>query len=125
MITATWTSSVFSAGRDWLWPVLIAFIVLFCLVAWAYTRLGASRKLRVMCVVLKLLGIAALLACLLEPTWIRHRAKPGANIVAIVADNSASMKLRGRDSAETRGDVLQRFLTGESNRWRTQLAVNF
>ncbi|HYR58681.1 MAG TPA: glutamine amidotransferase, partial [Chthoniobacteraceae bacterium] len=46
-------------------------------------------------------------------------------VLAIVADNSLSMKLRGRGEAETRGETMLRVLTGERNLWRTRLAGTF
>src|SRR6202000_2288098 len=51
--------------------------------------------------------------------------KPGANVVAVVADNSLSMTLHERGASESRGDTLRRVLTGDHNLWLTHLAENF
>lgn len=117
--------AIFLAGRDWLWPAVAIFVVALGFVGASYLRTSAPRGLRFACAMLKVIGLAALLACLLEPMWTGQRAKPGANILAIVADNSLSMKLRGPGEAETRGETMLRVLTGERNLWRTQLGESF
>jgi len=117
--------ALFLAGKDWLWPAVIAAGLALVFVATAYRRTAAPRGVRLAGAALKLLGIAALLACLLEPMWSAPRAKPGANVLAVLADNSLSMKLRGRGESETRGETLLRYLAGERNLWRTELGRNF
>lgn len=117
--------TLFLAGQDWLWPSIAALVVALGFVAWAYARTPGSRGLRFSCAILKLLGIAALLACLLEPMWTGQRAKPGANLLALVADNSLSMKLHGRGEAASRGEMLTRLVAGEDSAWRGPLAENF
>jgi uncharacterized membrane protein len=117
--------SIILAGRDWLWPVAIILAIGTILVSWSYLRSNAPRGLRVVCAGLKLLGITALLLCLLEPMRTGERPKPGANLIAIVADNSLSLKLRGRGESETRGELLQRALSRDRSAWRTELAKNF
>jgi hypothetical protein len=118
-------AALYLAGRDWLWPAVACGGVGLLLIASSYLRTPASRSLRLGCAALKVVGLAALLACLLEPMWTGERAKPGANLIAIVADNSLSMKLKGRGESQTRGESLVGVLTGESNAWRTQLATDF
>ena len=118
-------SALFLASKDWLWPATGAFGAALAFVAWSYFRTAAPGGLRLGCAALKLVGIAALLACLLEPMWSDQRVKPGANILAIVADNSLSMTLRDRDATESRGDAVRRTVTGERNLWHTQLAASF
>ncbi len=117
--------AIFLAGRDWLWPAVAIFAVALGFVGASYLRTSAPSGLRFACAALKLIGLAALLACLLEPMWTGQRAKPGANILAIVADNSLSMKLHSPGETETRGETMLRVLTGERNLWRTQLGESF
>ncbi len=117
--------TLFFAGTAWLMPVaaLAACSILF--VAWSYLRGGASMPLKLACAVLKLLGIAALLACLLEPMWSREKAKPGANVFAIVADNSRSLSLQEPDAELSRGAEIRESLVGERSGWRKSLGENF
>ncbi len=119
------TTSLFFANKDWLWPVIAAAAVALILVAWTATRTDAPAGLRLGCAALKALGVLSLLVCLLEPTWTDQRAKPGANLFAVVADNSLSMKLRANAGAKTRGEEVQRFLAGPDNLWRPELEANF
>jgi uncharacterized membrane protein len=112
-------------GGDWLVPVYLVFAVAYAIVAWNYYRSGAPTAIRYAGGTLKILGITALLVCLLEPMISGERAKPGANVFAVVADNSLSMSLRDRDSKEPRGEAVRRVLTGERNLWHTQLKETF
>lgn len=118
-------SALFLAGKEWLWPVVGAGAATLAFVLWSYLRTSAPHGLRLACALLKLLGIAALLACLLEPMWSEQRAKPGANVLAVIADNSLSMTLRDREAAEPRGEALRRVVTGEQNLWHSKLTESF
>ncbi len=113
------------ADRQWLWPVLAAFLCATALIAWVYARSGMARRFALACAALKIAGVGLLLACLLEPLWTGQRVKPGANLLAVVADNSQSMTLHDRDRPEARGDALRRVLGGEGAEWRTRLAKDF
>ena len=117
--------SFFFAGEKWLWPAVIGFALAVVLCAITYLRTAGPRALRVGCASLKILGVGALLLCLLEPAWSEKRAKPGANILTVVADNSLSMKLRGGGESEPRGEVMRRIVTGEQSGWRSRLAEHF
>ncbi len=118
-------AALYFAGSQWRWPVALAGIAALVFVGWSYYRTAAPPGLRLAGAALKLLGIFSLLACLLEPMWSGQRARPGANIVAVIADNSLSMTLHDRDAKEARGDALRRALTGERNLWHTRLGANF
>jgi uncharacterized membrane protein len=118
-------AALFLASREWLWPAVAAGGVALVLIAWSYLRTPAPHGLRLACAALKVLGLAVLLACLLEPMWSEQRAKPGANVLAVLADNSLSMTLRDRDAAEPRGEALRRVVTAEHNLWHTRLAESF
>jgi hypothetical protein len=88
---------VFSSA-NWLWLTVILLSLALILLGWSYWRAG-SAPLRWTCLLLKLLGFAALAVCLLEPLWSGQRARPGANIFAVVADNSAGMQIKDRGVA--------------------------
>ncbi|TCO95483.1 putative membrane protein [Chthoniobacter flavus] len=118
-------AALYLAGREWLWPAVAVGAVALCCVVWSYLRTPASHLLRIACAALKLVGTAILLVCLLDPMWSSERAKPGANVIAVVADNSLSMTLHDRNAAESRGDALRRVLTGDRNLWLTRLGEDF
>ena len=113
------------AGHEWMSLALTALGVALILVGMSYRRTPASRGLRLACATLKLLGVAALLLCLLEPMWTGERVRPGANLLGVIADNSLSMKLRGRGEKETRAESLTRVVTGEDSQWREPLKKEF
>ena len=100
-------------------------LVAVLLLAWTYLRAPADKLLRTACALLKLLGLAALLACLLEPLWTTQRARPGANFFAIVADNSQGLDIKDRGETKTRGATLTNLLAATSGDWQETLEKNF
>jgi uncharacterized membrane protein len=73
---------------------------------------------------LKSLGLAGLALCLVEPLLSGTRARRGANMFAIVVDNSQSMSIHDRDAAESRGDQVRALLKPETA-WQKQLGEDF
>jgi hypothetical protein len=118
-------ASLFFSGREWLLPVILCAGAAVGLVIWSYFRAPGPRGLRAGCAALKILGFAILLGCWLEPMWSGERARPGANVIAVVADNSLSMTLRERGAEETRGEQLRRVVTGEGGAWLAKLSEDF
>ncbi|KAF0179967.1 MAG: Uncharacterized protein FD161_980 [Limisphaerales bacterium] len=118
-------ASLIFSGRDWLVPVLALAGIGLAALVWGYTRAGADKGLRAVCVMLKVLGFAALALCLLEPLWTGQRAKPGANLLAVVADNSQGMQIHDRGNAQSRGEFLRDALAGKGADWLTKLRENF
>jgi uncharacterized membrane protein len=116
-------SLVFSAP-NWLWPAVILFGITLLAMFWSY-RAAPPGVARWLCPMLKALGIAALVLCLLEPLWSRERAKPGANLFAVVADNSAGLQITDSGAPQSRGQQLAALLNPESGKWQGTLAENF
>jgi uncharacterized membrane protein len=113
------------SGREWLVPVLACLCVVLLLLAWTYLRAPADKGIRTACAFLKLLGVAALLACLLEPLWSGQRARPGANFFAIVADNSQGMRIKDRSETHSRAEILTNLLGHSETGWQDKLEKNF
>jgi hypothetical protein len=86
-------SAIVISDREWLLPAAGFLVVAILLLVWTYRRAHVDKKLRTACAFLKLLGVAALLACLLDPLWTSQRARPGANFIAVVADNSQGLNI--------------------------------
>jgi uncharacterized membrane protein len=112
-------------GRAWLLPAGVAVGVLAAALVWAGHRSAAERWVRLGCGLLKLAAVSALALCLLEPLWLRHRALPGANWFALVADNSQSLQIKDSGQSESRGQLLRRLLDGDGSRWENALAETF
>jgi hypothetical protein len=112
------------AGWNRLWPVG-GFLALSALVlAWSY-RAAPPGPRRWACVALKGAALGALGLCLLEPLWFGERARPGANLFAVLADNSQSLQIRDPGAAQTRGETLRALLDPARSTWLAGLADTF
>jgi len=109
----------------WLWLIMLVFAVAVVLLFWSYRQsveLGAIHK-TAFC--LKLLGVLVLLICLIEPLWSGKRAKSGANLFLVVADNSSGMNIRDQGITRSRGEILQAVLQTDNSNWLGTLADTF
>ena len=106
-------------------PLIAAFIVLVGFVIWAYGRSTGSTVVRSVCSVLKIIGLAALVLCLLEPLWNKQRAKPGSNYFVVLADNSQGLQIHDKGAPQSRGEQMKKLLTDSSANWQAALAENF
>ncbi len=113
------------SGWQWLWPVAALVAIAAVVVAWSYRPAGDLGPLRWLCLGLKIAGFAALALCLLEPLWTSERARPGANLFAVVADNSQGLQIKDRGETTTRGQALQALLAPRAGDWQATLADNF
>jgi len=99
--------SITVPASPWVWlavPVLIATVMLL---VWSYRRsaeIGAAHKTAFL---LRLLGVLVLVLCLMEPLWSARRARSGANLFVVVADNSSGMNIRDHGLTQSRGEILQ------------------
>lgn len=118
-------ATIVISGREWVLPAAAFLVVAILLLAWTYLRARADRKLRTACAFLKLLGLAALLACLLDPLWSSQRARPGANFLAILADNSQGMNIKDPGETGTRGAALTNLLAPQAGNWQDKLESTF
>ena len=109
---------------DWLIPTLIALAVIACSILAVYAFAPALGWVRTGCGLLKILGVAALAMCLVEPITSSVKPEPGANVFAYLVDNSQSMKIGDSQSQETRADRLGRVLQPKSS-WTTRLEQDF
>ncbi len=116
--------SISFSNAAWTWPLLVAGAVVAALVVAGYLRSPVARPVKTVCAALKLVGIAALLLCLLEPLWSRPRARKGANDFLVLADNSQGLRIRDRGAKESRGEGLKKELT-ETSPWQQALADHF
>src|SRR6185295_15400444 len=118
-------ATLFFSGKDWMLPAAALSGAAGLAIVWAYSRASAEKKVWLVCLCLKVLGIAALAVCLLEPLWTGQRAKPGANLFALLADNSQGLQIHDRGNPQSRGEVLRQALAGEKTGWQSSLEENF
>ena len=123
-MATVWAALVFS-GWTWLIPAAGGLLVALLILAWSYRAAAGTGGLRWVCLLLKTLGLAALAACLLEPLWTGQRARPGANLFVIVADNSQGLQIKDRQATRTRGEVLRKLVQPDRTGWQALLEENF
>ncbi|HEX5398240.1 MAG TPA: glutamine amidotransferase [Verrucomicrobiae bacterium] len=119
------TGSIIFAGQAWLLPAVGTVIVLAAALVWAGHRGAAERRVRIGCGLLKFAGIVLLALILLDPLWVSQRARPGANVFALLADNSQSLKMKDPDESQSRGTLLRKTLTGDADGWQSSLEKDF
>jgi uncharacterized membrane protein len=118
-------AAILFSNRAWM-PVIVAGVVILTIAMfWSWRRSAAEGWVRIACGLLKFTGIGALALCLLDPLWVGERARPGANIFAVIADNSQSLKMKDASETRSRGDELREQLSGGGKGWRSTLDENF
>ena len=113
------------SAPGWMLPVMLGLLAGVAGLLWWSYRHVTPPALRWSCVLLKAVGVALLALCLLEPTWNSQRARSGANVFAVVADNSQGLQIRDPGDPLTRGERLQALLAAEPNGWQERLATDF
>lgn len=117
-------ASILVPGLSW-WPVTAAFIaVTLALLAWSYRSAGPMPR-RLLLASLKATAIVALALCLLEPLLSSEQSKPGSNLLALVADNSAGLSIHDPGNPRSRGEVLRDALDPARSAWLRSLDEHF
>jgi uncharacterized membrane protein len=117
-------SIVFPPGAWW-WVALAAAVVLVPLALVALRPAHTRKGTLAVALALRTLGIGLLLLCLLDPQWATPRAKPGANFIALVADNSASLTIHDAGATQSRGEQIKTALTSPDSHWLASLGEQF
>jgi len=108
---------------SWVWPGAILLVTALLLLLWSFRQAARTRRPPALVWLLKLLSLLLLALCLVEPLWMGRRAKLGANLLAVVADNSRGMRVKDPDARLSRGDILRAEL--ENANWLASLEENF
>ena len=114
----------------WLLATLGIVVVTGALLWWSYRLMrSADRPTRSLAVFLKVAGIGILAICLAEPLWSGVRAKPGANLFVVLADNSKSMQVCDKGESTSRGVRLSNLFKEspikEHKSWQARLGQDF
>src|SRR3954470_18628722 len=118
-------ASLTIAAREWVWPAVLIFIVGMALAFWSYARAPVARSARNLGLLLRAIGLAALAACLLDPMWTTTQPRPGANIFAIMADNSMGMTIKDQGAEKSRAAQLTDLVARDKEPWQLKLAETF
>jgi len=110
---------------DWIWTAGALTLAALLALVWSYRRNPSARPMHKVAFGLKFLGILALALCLAEPLWSGRHATSGANVLAVVADNSRGMNIHDEGTTRTRGEILRDALQAGKDGWLAALAGNF
>jgi uncharacterized membrane protein len=116
--------SIVLGSPEWLVPAIVLIAFGIVAITWSYARSRGPRWAMVTSATLKLVGIAALALCLVEPQLTGSRPQPGANVFVVLVDNSQSLKIRGGESERTQADWARGLLSGNAG-WQTRLGQDF
>ena len=100
-------ASVIFSGWNYVWIIALVALVAVSALFWSY-RTAPPGAARWICPLLKAAGLTALALCLLEPLWTGQHAKPGANLFAVVADNSQGLQIHDRGQGRVPRDQAGR-----------------
>jgi len=121
----TGSATIVLSGRFWLVPCLTALAALAGALIWGSRGNAAENWVSIVCGSLKLAGAGTLALCLLEPLWVSQRARPGANVFALIADNSQSLQVKDAGQSRSRGELLCEHLAADPQGWQTALEQTF
>ena len=113
------------AAKEWIWPAAALFCAGLFFIYRSYAGTGLRGPARTISFLLKALGLALLTAILLEPTWTTSRPREGANLFAVVADNSMGMQLRDTGEKKMRSEILRDILVSDQSSWAGKLEKTF
>ncbi len=118
-------ASIIIGGREWIGPAIALGVIAGVVIVARYSAAALDGRTRWLAATFKAIALAALVVCLLEPLWSGQRARPGANLFAILADNSESLSIRDPQADVSRGKDLKKLLTEEDAPWQIRLSQDF
>ncbi len=108
----------------WWLPTLGLVVAAVLLLTWSYGRLTGGIWVRV-AFGLRLAALLALAFCLLDPLWTESRARPGANLIALLADTSEGMNIHDPGATQSRGEALRQLVAAPDTGWQKRLSQTF
>ncbi|MDC0936868.1 glutamine amidotransferase [Pirellulales bacterium] len=118
------SDAAFWGAPQWATAALSILALGAAVLLWNYWRAPAAPAVRTLAAALKFTGLAALVLCLVEPLLSGVRPRPGANLLAVVVDDSQSLQIHDPQTDGPRGAALQRALLVDSD-WQTRLGQTF
>jgi uncharacterized membrane protein len=118
-------ASIIIGSREWIAPAVALGVFAGVVVVARYSTAMLDNRTKWLAAVCKGIALAMLTVCLLEPLWSGQRVRPGANLFAILADNSQSLSIRDPRSESPRGTDLKQRLVEEDSPWQIRLSQDF
>ncbi|MBK1877047.1 hypothetical protein [Pelagicoccus mobilis] len=113
---------IFSSGQ--IWPILLIAIALLLPLSWfAWSRHDLRQKL--LPVAMRAIGVSLILFALADPLILEEQPATGANLVAILADDSTGLRITDPGDLIDRAEKSRKLLSGSSSTWQAQLANTF
>jgi hypothetical protein len=111
-------------ARDWMLSAIILSVSVAAFAIWSYMARRQMSAWRLLAMLLKIAAVVALGFCLLEPMRRIERPRPGANVMALLVDNSRSMEIRPPGQSKPRSERLRASLRS-TTAWQSRLAQDF
>ncbi len=111
-------------GQDVFYPVLGLVAVAVAALIFGFIRARRVTSAVALPFGFKFLGVLLLALCVLEPARVDRVARPGANVIAMLADDSRSLLISDSGKSHPRGDGL-RALLAPNQPWMRTLANTF
>ena len=127
MMTELPTATIVFTGGAWAWAGAGLALLGGLLTIVGYRRRGLRHK-AMFPLVLRLAALGLLAVSLAEPAWVGEEVEPGANIVAVVADNSVGLQIKEGGARQTRAEELSALLAtspGEQADWLATIEETF
>ncbi|MCA9171413.1 MAG: hypothetical protein KDB23_27275, partial [Planctomycetales bacterium] len=117
-------AAIYIGSPHWIVPVAIVAALIIAAICWSYgRRTPRQTPWLLLALLLKIAAVLMLALCLLEPLQSGVRPRPGANVFAILIDDSRSMSVAGRGLPA--GAEIPVWLGDETKSWRARLAQDF
>jgi uncharacterized membrane protein len=116
--------SLIWGSPEWTLAALSLAAVSAAVLIWGYARASGAPGVRLIAGTLKAMGFTALILFLVEPLLSGTRPRSGANLFALVVDNSQSLAIRDSGDADPRGERLHRALLADET-WQARLGQDF
>jgi uncharacterized membrane protein len=124
-VAAELPASLSLGQPTWLWPALLLLVIALIALVWGYRRAGRTDVIRALAFGMKVVALALIAACLLEPLWTAPTPKPDANVVVVLADNSRGMAIAERVGGESRNAALRKIIGDGTAGWLPSLDAAF
>jgi len=118
-------SSLVFLNTAWTLPLLAVGMICSLLVFYNYLKSTVPPRIKLAGIILKLLALWALVLCLMEPALAKKKSKPGANFLAVLADNSSGLQITDRGESKPRMEQLKGALARKPGDWQESLEDQF
>ncbi len=116
--------SLVVGAPHWFVPAVALGAVATLAVLISYWFVPARGWLRATGGALKLVAIATLFLCLLEPLWSAKKPREGANLFVLLTDNSESLQMHNQGAATSRAEDARQLLAATAP-WQVRLRQDF